>query len=59
MTETPQSPETVRSFVDRMTTQTPQTISDDDWSTLLAIFIIGSQRMVELGGQYVLVPSSQ
>ncbi len=61
MTETyPEAPapETVKSFMDRVWSQNIAEMSADDASTLTAIAMIGSQRMIQLGGEDV-VPSSR
>lgn len=50
--------ETVAMFMRRMWDQDKTTISDADYSTLMAIALMGSQYMIELGGQDVLVPGA-
>jgi hypothetical protein len=50
------SDETVAAFMARMWTQDKTTISDADYSTLMAIALMGSQRMIEIGGPDVHVP---
>ena len=49
-------PETVDAFMKRMWNQDMKTISEEDYSTLIAIAMMGAQHMIVLGGPDVAVP---
>jgi phosphotransferase system HPr-like phosphotransfer protein len=52
-------PETVQSFMSRMTVQDARTVTADDWITLIALALIGGQRLIYEGGEGVLVPNDK
>lgn len=52
------TPETVKAFMARMWTQDMKTISEADYSTLMAIALFGSQQMIQIGGPQTPVPSN-
>ena len=52
------TPETVKAFMERMFIQDKHTMSDVDYSTLIAIAMVGAEQMIAIGGPQTPVPSN-